>query len=110
MQRTLSGAGAGPGAVYEWSGSGKVGAGRMEILATTPSQVVIKLDFLKPFEGHNMATFTLQPKDDGTEVTWAMSGPTPFIAKVMGLFFDMDSMIGTDFETGLANLKARAEA
>jgi hypothetical protein len=110
MQRTLSGAEAGPGAVYEWSGSGKVGAGRMEILAATPSQIVIKLDFIKPFEGHNMATFTLQPNGDGTDVTWAMSGPTPFIAKIMGLFFDMDTMIGKDFETGLANLKAQAEA
>jgi hypothetical protein len=38
-----------------------------------------------------------------------MYGPSLYIAKVMGVFFNMDRMIGTDFETGLANLKARAE-
>jgi hypothetical protein len=38
-----------------------------------------------------------------------MEGPSPFIAKVLGLFVNMDRMIGGDFETGLANLKAAAE-
>jgi len=28
---------------------------------------------------------------------------------VMGLFFDMDTMIGKDFQAGLADLKAAAE-
>jgi hypothetical protein len=31
------------------------------------------------------------------------------MAKLMGIFMDMDSMIGRDFETGLANLKTVAE-
>ena len=30
-------------------------------------------------------------------------------AELIGIFVDMDSMIGRDFETGLANLKAVAE-
>jgi hypothetical protein len=38
-----------------------------------------------------------------------MFGPSPFISKLMGLFFDMDSMIGKDFETGLSNLKSVCE-
>jgi len=38
-----------------------------------------------------------------------MHGPSPYIAKLVGLFMDMDSMIGRDFDAGLANLKARAE-
>jgi hypothetical protein len=38
-----------------------------------------------------------------------MHGPSPYIGKVMGLVFNMDNMIGRDFEAGLANLKARAE-
>jgi hypothetical protein len=33
----------------------------------------------------------------------------PFLSKFMGVIFDMDKMVGTDFEAGLANLKARAE-
>ena len=38
-----------------------------------------------------------------------MSGPMPFISKVMSVFMSMDRIIGRDFEKGLANLKAEAE-
>jgi hypothetical protein len=110
MQRTLSGADAGPGAIYEWRGDKNVGQGRMEIMqSTVPTKVAIKLDFLKPFEAHNMATFTLVPKGDTTEVTWAMDGPSAFLTKLMGVFVNLDKMIGTDFEAGLANLKRVTE-
>ena len=110
MKRTLSGAGQGKGAIYEWDGNKNVGTGRMEIIeAPAPRQIVIKLDFLKPFEGHNTAEFTMDPQGDNTTVTWAMYGPSSFIFKVMGLFMNMDKMIGDDFAVGLANLKAVAE-
>jgi uncharacterized protein YndB with AHSA1/START domain len=110
MTRKLSGAATGPGAVYEWAGNKNVGAGRMEIVETTPpARIVIKLDFIRPFEGHNFAEFTLQPAGDATRVTWAIRGACNGIAKVMGLFFSMDRMIGKDFEAGLASLKAAAE-
>ncbi len=110
MKRTFAGAPAGKGAVYEWDGDKNVGKGRMEIIeAVPPSKAVIKLDFIKPFEGHNTAEFTLEPKGDGTIVTWAMYGPSPLMMKVMGLFMNMDNMIGNDFAAGLANLKAVAE-
>jgi uncharacterized protein YndB with AHSA1/START domain len=110
MQRTFSGATAGKGAVYAWQGNSKVGEGRMEIAdASPPSRVMIKLDFIKPIEGHNTAEFTLDPKGDSTNVTWSMYGPNAYIAKVIGVFASMDRMIGKDFETGLANMKAVAE-
>lgn len=111
MKRTYGGPASGKGANYAWEGSSKVGAGRMEIVdSASPGRIQIQLDFLKPFEAHNTAEFTLQPKGDVTHVTWAMFGPSPFISKVMGLFFSMDAMIGKDFETGLANLKLAAES
>lgn len=110
MTRTYGGADKGKGAIYEWSGSGKVGQGRMEISeAPAPDNVLIKLDFLKPFEGHNVAEFKLVPHGDTTQVTWTMRGPMPFVAKIMSMFFNMDQMIGKDFEAGLANMKAVAE-
>jgi hypothetical protein len=110
MKRTFKGPANGKGSVYEWEGNSKVGQGRMEITdASAPSQVTIKLDFIKPFEGHNVAEFVLEPKGDSTNVTWTMRGPSPYIAKLMSVFFSMDSMIGKDFEAGLANLKAAAE-
>jgi len=110
MKRTHSGAANGKGAVYEWEGNKEIGKGRMEIAESSPpSKVIIKLDFVKPFEAHNIVEFTLEPKGDSTNVTWAMHGPSPYISKLMSVFINMDSMIGKDFETGLANLKTVAE-
>jgi hypothetical protein len=109
MKKTFSGAPKGPGAVYEWNGDSNVGQGRMEIMDVSPSKVTIKLDFLKPFEGHNVAQFTMQPAGDATEVTWSLDGTSAYAAKVIGIFMSMDKMIGSDFETGLANLKSIAE-
>jgi uncharacterized protein YndB with AHSA1/START domain len=111
MTRTHSGAASGKGAIYAWKGNKKVGEGRMEIIeAAPPSKLTIKLDFLKPFEAHNTAEFTLEPQGDSTGVTWSMSGAQPFMFKVMSLFMSMDKMIGKDFESGLANIKTSAES
>ncbi len=110
MKVTHSGAASGQGAVYEWSGNDAVGVGRMEILKTVPpSSVTVKLDFLKPFEAHNTSEYTLTSNAGMTTVTWAMYGPSPYIIKIMGVFVSMDSMVGKDFERGLAALKAIAE-
>jgi uncharacterized protein YndB with AHSA1/START domain len=110
MQRTLSGADSGKGAVYEWNGDRNVGQGRMEIIDTAaPGKIAIKLDFIKPIEGHNIATFTMVANGDATEVTWTMEGPSPFIGKLMGVVINLDKMIGNDFESGLANLKRLTE-
>jgi uncharacterized protein YndB with AHSA1/START domain len=111
MKRTLNDIASGKGAVYEWEGNKDVGKGRMEIADTSPpSKVVVKLDFVKPFEAHNIVEFTLEPNGDSTHVTWAIHGPSPYISKLMGIFINMDSMIGRDFEAGLANLKTVAES
>ena len=110
MQRTYSGSAQGKGAVYEWDGNRNIGKGRMEITEVSPpSRIVIKLDFIKPFEAHNTAEFRLEPKGASTKVTWAIHGPSPFFSKVMGPFLSMDKMIGKEFETGLANLKSLTE-
>jgi hypothetical protein len=109
MKRTYAGPPAGKGAIYEWDGNKQVGRGRMEILEATPSRVVIKLDFITPFEAHNTAEFTARATGDSTAVTWAMYGPSPYVAKVMQTVMNMDKMIGRDFEAGLQSLKAVAE-
>lgn len=110
MRRTHSGAAAGKGAVYEWDGDSNAGAGRMEIVEATPAQsVTLKLDFIRPFEGSNTVEYKLQPKGAATQVSWDMHGPMPFVSKIICVFVDLDTMIGKDFETGLANLKTLAE-
>jgi len=114
MQRTFSGTPSGKGSIYEWSGNKNIGHGRMEIIDTTPpSKIVIKLDFFSPFEAHNIAEFAMRPQGNATNlatnVTWSMHGPQPFMAKVMHMFFNMDKMVGGQFEQGLAGMKAVAE-
>ena len=136
LKGSYSGAASGKGAAYAWV-SDKIGTGSMEIIDTAapsqgdvalplsgipsgggrgissawgPSKVTMKLDFVKPFEAHNVAEFTLVPAGDATEVTWAMHGPSPYLAKLMQVFFSMDKMVGKDFEDGLANLKTLAES
>ena len=107
---TYSGATNGMGAVYEWAGNREEGRGRMEITdMSPPSNVTINLDIVEPFAAHNVVEFILDPVDDYTETTWNTSGPMPFISKVLMLFTSMDSMIGPDFESGLADLKVLAE-
>jgi uncharacterized protein YndB with AHSA1/START domain len=110
MRKTYSGAPAGTGAIYEWDGDKNVGSGRIEIADTAPpNRIAIKLDMIKPFAAHNRVEFVLEPKGESTDVTWAMNGHTPYLAKIMHVFLDMDRMVGRDFEAGLASLKALAE-
>lgn len=110
VKKTYSGVPAGTGAVYEWAGNSKAGAGRMEITSTSAaSNVTIKLDFSRPFEGHNIAEFNLVADAGATKVTWSVYGPQAYMAKVMTVFVSMDSLVGKEFESGLAGLKTVAE-
>jgi len=109
MKKTYTGAPSGVGAIYAWAGNGKAGEGRMTIEESTPSKIGIKLEFLKPFEATNGATFSFAPTGAGTKVTWAMDGNNNFISKAFHLVMNMDKLIGGDFERGLAAMKANAE-
>jgi hypothetical protein len=81
----------------------------MEITHSAPEKIQLKLDFIKPFEGHNIGEFALEPRGGTTYVTWSIDGPRPFVAKAMSVFVNMDRLVGKDFEVGLANLKRLAE-
>jgi uncharacterized protein YndB with AHSA1/START domain len=110
MKRAFGATTTGKGSTYAWDGNRDVGQGSMEIVdSINPHKVALKLDFIKPFEAHNIVVFTLEPKDGTTHVTWAMEGPVPYFAKIIHLFLDMDTMVGKDFEAGLASMKAAAE-
>ena len=105
MKREHSGAPAGPGAAYHWSGNNDVGEGTMTITDSRPPQsVTIRLEFLKPFAATSTAQFDFAPSGSGTNVTWAMNGHNNFMAKAFSAFMDMDKMVGADFEKGLAAL------
>jgi uncharacterized protein YndB with AHSA1/START domain len=110
LKASYEGPSAGPGASYGWEGNKDVGQGSMTITANTADQqVVMRLLFIKPFPGDNTLEFTLTPQGDATEVSWLMHGPQAFVPKLLGIFVNMDQMIGRDFETGLVNLRRVAE-
>jgi hypothetical protein len=113
MRKTYSGPPTGEGSSYAWTGNSDVGEGRMTVLESRANEELkLKLEFLKPFEATNTTTYSLRPVsgDNGTQVVWSMEGPNSFMGKVMSVFANMDSMIGKDFETGLANLKRVSES
>jgi len=104
---TFEGPRAGAGAVLIWAGNEQVGEGRMTLTESRPNDLIrIKLDFVKPMEGTSDVEFTFRPEGAQTAVTWTMTGYRNFMSKAMCLFMNVDKMIGTDFEKGLANLKS----
>ena len=111
LQRHYTGAESGLGAVYNWEGDNKVGSGRMEIVrAVSPQRIDIKLDFYKPMKNSTLTEFTIDPDGAGQRVTWRMSGPVPYFARALHLLFNMDKMIGGQFDQGLQTLKTQVEA
>ncbi len=110
MQKTFEGPAAGVGQSYAWSGNDEVGEGKMTLEESVAGQKVgIRLEFVEPMESTAIYTLTLAPAPTGSLVTWSMDGNHNFIGKAFGIFMDMDSMLGTDVEMGLAQLKAVAE-
>jgi len=111
LKRTYEGPQAGTGAIYAWQGNKDVGEGRMTILESRPAELVrIRLEFFKPFAATNTAEFRFEPQGEDTTVRWSMSGHNNFFAKAIGLFINMDRMVGGMFEQGLSRMKAVVES
>ncbi len=109
-KRTYGSPDHGVGASYGWEGNKEIGQGRMQIVESIPSsKLLLDIEFIKPFAAKNKIEFTLVADGDSTTVTQAMFGASPYIAKLMCLFFNQDKMIGDKYEEGLASLKAIAE-
>jgi hypothetical protein len=99
---------AGLGARYDWS-SELVGTGSMTITKSEPEAVHMRLVFTAPWQSEADANFLLKPEGDQTKVTWTYDQQADFGTKLMGLAMNMDSMLGPDYEKGLASLKVIAE-
>lgn len=124
MKKTVTGPGEGVGARYAWeSADDNVGSGEMIITESVSDKKIVMDLHMKPFEGKNVATFSMdwagptgcgtssslmRPRD--TTVTWSMEGENGFLGKAMSLVKDVDKIVGPDLEKGLTSLKALAEA
>ena len=99
------------GFVSSWQGNEEAGSGEQEIVGMTDGlRIDYELRFFEPFESTSHAYKTTEPLGENrTRVTWGMSGSFPRPMNLMLLFFDMDDALGSDYETGLASLKAILE-
>ena len=110
-KNAFEGSPSGVGAGFSWSGTNKVGEGRMTLVESKPSEMIrIKLEFVKPFANVCDTLFTFKPEGNQTTVTWTMTGPRPFMAKAFCMFMNMDKMVGGQFEQGLTQMQAAALA
>ena len=105
---TFSGPPAGVGAKFDWVGNKDVGSGSQEIVAAKANESLkLQLDFGDM--GRPTAEFHLSPAGQGTKVTWTLD--QSFEGSLVGRYFGlmMDSMVGKDYEKGLAKLKTLVE-
>lgn len=110
MKKTYSDPSSGQGATYRWEGNDDVGIGQMTMVSVSPhSHFKMTLEFMEPFQSVSTVDFYLKDQGEATEVTWSMRGENGFIEKVFDILFDMEAMIGKDYEKGLDNLKKAVE-
>jgi hypothetical protein len=110
MKRAYTGTPGTVGSTYAWNGNRKAGAGTMTVTRVAPTEVDIDLNFTAPFASSSTVEFRLLETGSSTKFVWTMTRPLNLMARVMGVFINMDKMIGSDFEKGLAKLKATVEA
>ncbi|WP_269533072.1 SRPBCC family protein [Chitinimonas sp. BJYL2] len=108
MRITYSGPTRGVNAAWQWE-SATEGNGKMTFTAIEPDrQLTYKLEF--PDMGMvSTGIVQLEAAEGGTRVRWTNEGElggSP-VNRYFGLL--MDRLVGPDFESGLANLKARVE-
>lgn len=96
-----------------WNGDPDVtGSGSMTCTEISEAGIVFDLDFITPHESSSTGSMTMEKVDDGIIVTWTSYGEfNGLMEKIfMGVFMDMDEMMGPMFEQGLGDLKILAEA
>jgi len=110
-KNTFEGPDSGEGAIFKWDGNDQVGAGQLTILESRPNELIrMKLEFFRPMEDSCITQFSLDPQGAQTEVRWSMLGTHPsFVSKAFCFVMNIDKMVGTDFEKGLANMKVVVE-
>lgn len=127
LQRTYGGEPGSVGSTYAWKGNRKAGAGDMIVTRIAPTEVGLDLRFTAPFKSSSTCTFRLTENENENEnenedtvehpdanagrtrVVCSMTSPQNLASRVMGVFIDMDKLIGGDFEKGLAKLRAAVE-
>lgn len=108
MQQKYSGPSGEVGDTYYWNGNEQAGEGEERIVKLDPlHSSEVELHFIRPFESHAHSGIILEPKGNGTEVTWNFSTEMEYPFNLMKLF--MDAGMDEAFTDGLQSLKKMAE-
>ncbi|MEK6579203.1 MAG: SRPBCC family protein [Bdellovibrionota bacterium] len=113
VKTTYSGPETGVGATSNWDSQGGMGTGKAEIVVAVSNQSIkTKITYSKPMEMNQDSEFILTPAGKSTQMTWTLSGKSPFIARLMCTvtFMNMDKYVGGMFEKGLLKLKGLVES
>jgi uncharacterized protein YndB with AHSA1/START domain len=108
MDVTYSGPLFGQGAKWAWK-SRSEGSGNMEFTHVEPNRRVEYSLFLPDFNLKSSGHFLIEPAGKATRVTWTNGGDVGPNPLKHYLSWQMDRLVGPDYEGGLANLKALAE-
>lgn len=112
MKTTISGTDGTVGAVNSWVGDEKLtGSGSMTTTAVKENeQLDFDLKFTSPYQSESKGYISVEDAGEGkTKATWVMYGENGFLERVTSIIWDLDAMVGPDFETGLANIKKIVE-
>jgi hypothetical protein len=110
VKMQYSGPEQGIGSTSSWESTGKMGTGNAIIVESIPNQSVkTQLSYTQPMAMSQLAELTLTPDAAGTKVTWSVSSQNGFFSKAVGVFVNLEKMVGDEFDKGLAKLKSIAE-
>jgi len=110
-QIKFSGTDGQPGFMLSWSGNREMGSGEQEVTKIIDGQrVEFVLRFKTPYRATNTGYFGVEAVGQGqTKVTWQMVGKTTFPMSLIGLFMNLEKIIGKEFQSGLNQLKGILE-
>jgi uncharacterized protein YndB with AHSA1/START domain len=100
-----------PGACYSWVSAEKnVGEGRQTIVKVTENtELVLRVDFIKPFAGTGNAFVRIGTEGGTTKATWRIESSTPYPMNFIKIFGVIEKNMDKDFSAGLEKLKEICE-
>jgi hypothetical protein len=109
MKITIEGTDGEVGATYSWKSDG-MGNGRQTIKEVKPMDFRASDLAIEGWGNPSMITFVLADSSGGTKVVWRMQGENSYFGSIFSLLFNMNKMIGQDFEDGLGFMKSYVES
>ncbi|MBS3913991.1 MAG: SRPBCC family protein [Bacteroidetes bacterium] len=109
MKITIAGTDGEVGASYAWE-SDEMGKGKQTIKEVKPMDFRASDLAIEGWGNPSMITFSLSDSAEGTKVIWRMQGENGYFGSIFALLFNMNKMMGKDFEDGLGFMKTYIES